>query len=423
MAKDLVVEVWCFGIEIGKIGFNEDEQFSFFQYNPAFLSSNTHSRLFPLIFKRTEVVQVFRNYKGKAFHGLPPMIADSLPDLFGNVIFTKWIEATHPALHKISTLEQLTYLANRGMGALEFKPAQKLHKTTKVDLNEVVDILKKVMDNKASTSSHTLDHESLLTIFKIGTSAGGVRPKILVSENIKTGKIIPGDIEFSDAYRHYLVKLTLEDEKDIDYLKGKIEFAYYLTAKEAGIRMMDSKLIGEIHFATERFDRIEGRKIHILSTSGLTGWSHEDPTVSSYENVFELAVKLRIPQVEIDELFKRMVFNLTFFNVDDHLKNHSFCYDEINDEWHFAPAYDLTYPLSLHLTRTKTSRALSINGKRDKIGLTDLITLAHKYVVKSPEKTIQLVQSKKDFMAQSLLDLQIPEAIVNKMEQDFVVLA
>ena len=220
-----------------------------------------------------------------------------------------------------------------------------------------------------------------------------------------------------------MVKLTLEDEKDIDYLKGKIEFAYYLTAKEVGIRMMDSKLIGEIHFATERFDRIEGRKIHILSTSGLTGWSHKDPTVSSYENVFELAVKLRIPQVEIDELFKRMVFNLTFFNVDDHLKNHSFCYDEINDEWHLAPAYDLTYPLSLHLTRTKTSRALSINGKRDKIGLTDLITLAHKYVVKSPEKTIQLVQSKKDFMAQSLLDLQIPEAIVNKMEQDFVVLA
>ena len=423
MEKDLVVEVWCFGIEIGKIGFNEDEQFSFFQYNPVFLSANTHSRLFPLIFKRTEVVQVFRNYTGKAFHGLPPMIADSLPDLFGNVIFTNWIEATHPALHKISTLEQLTYLANRGMGALEFKPAQKLHKTTKVDLDEVVNILKKVMDNKASTSSHTLDHESLLTIFKIGTSAGGVRPKILVSENIKTGKIIPGDIEFSDAYRHYLVKLTLEDEKDIDYLKGKIEFAYYLTAKEAGIRMMDSKLIGEIHFATERFDRIEGKKIHILSASGLTGWSHEDPTVSSYENVFELAIKLRIPQVEIDELFKRMLFNLTFFNVDDHLKNHSFCYNELNDEWHLAPAYDLTYPLSLHLTRTKTIRALSINGKRDKIGLTDLITLAHKYVVKSPEKTIQLVQSKKAFMVQSLLDLQIPEAIVNKMEQDFVVFA
>jgi serine/threonine-protein kinase HipA len=118
-----------------------------------------------------------------------------------------------------------------------------------------------------------------------------------------------------------------------------------------------------------------------------------------------------------------MVFNLTFFNVDDHLKNHSFCYDEIKDEWHLAPAYDITYPLSLHLTRTKTSRALSINDKRDKIGLSDLIRLANKYVVKSPEKTIQFVQSKIAFMVQSLLGLEIPESIVKKMEQDFVLLA
>lgn len=421
MAKDLIVEVWCFGLEIGKIGYNEDEQFSFFQYNPAFLASNAYSGLFPFIFKRTEVVQVFRNYKGKFFRGLPPMLADSLPDLFGNVIFTKWIESTHPELQKISTLEQLTYLANRGMGALEFKPAQKLHKTTKVDLDEVVGILKKVMFNKISTTGNSLDHESLLTIFKIGTSAGGIRPKILISENKKTGKIIPGDIEFSDAYLHYLVKLTLEDEKDVDSLKGKIEFAYYLVAKEVGIRMMDSKLIGQVHFATERFDRIEGKKIHILSTSGLTGWSHEDPTVSSYENVFELAVNLRIPQVEIDELFKRLVFNLTFFNIDDHLKNHSFCYDEKKEEWHLAPAYDLTYPLSLHLTRTKTSRALSINSKREKITFADLIILAKKYVVKSPDKTINLIQSKIPFMVKSLRDLQIPEDIVKKIQQDFIV--
>lgn len=210
MATNSLIDVFVFGIEIGKLGYDINERRSYFQYNPVFLDSGQYTMMFPYIFKRHKHPQIFTQYEGSAFRGLPPMIADSLPDLFGNIIFKGWFESKSMAFDKISPLDQLSYVANRGMGALEYRPAADIPTTANVNFDEIVAVLQKVLEIKTEASKESLSDLALLNIFKIGTSAGGARPKILVSEHKITKVIIPGDIEYSEAYNHYLVKLYID---------------------------------------------------------------------------------------------------------------------------------------------------------------------------------------------------------------------
>lgn len=225
MAKNSIIKVNLFDREIGTLGFDDKVDVSFFQFHPEYLQSGKLVNIFPVtdIIKRIPQMQVFRNYAGETFRSLPPFIADSLPDLFGNIIFREWLAATNKGLRKISVLEQLAYVANRGMGALEYYPAKEIPKGSSIDINEIVDVLKKVIDIKKGTTDTQLNHTSLLNIFKIGSSAGGARPKILVSQHKETQQIIPGDINYSADYNHYLIKLDLEDAP---YNRESIEYCY-----------------------------------------------------------------------------------------------------------------------------------------------------------------------------------------------------
>jgi serine/threonine-protein kinase HipA len=416
MSKNNIIDLHCFGIEIGRIGFDENGRKSFFQYNPVFLKSRQYDQLFPLIFKKTEATQVFSQFNNDTFRGLPPMIADSLPDMFGNIIFKKWLDFTQQNSGKISVLEQLAYVSNRGMGALEYQPAKKIPEGTSINIESLMPVLKAVLDNKKSIKTHHLDSDALLNIFKIGTSAGGARPKILISEHRENGETIPGDLTFSDEYNHYLVKLNLEDEP---FSREKIEYAYYLTAKELNINMMPSKLIDDKHFATLRFDRQNGKKKHILTASGMTGWDFKDPSVSSYENLFELATFLKLPQMDIDELFRRMIFNLVFSNTDDHLKNHSFIYNDEKNLWALSPAYDITYSLNPFINYKKVSRALSINNKRMDIDWIDILTVADKYTIKNPKSIVEHTQEAIEFWIKKISALDVSERVIENITKDF----
>ncbi|PRX47957.1 type II toxin-antitoxin system HipA family toxin [Salegentibacter salegens] len=416
MAKNTILNVKLFKKEIGKLGYDLDQRKSFFQYNPEFLETNQLQNIFPYIIKRIKPVQVFSEYEGNTFKGLPPAIADSLPDMFGNIIFKEWFEANNKDKTKLTPLEQLTYVANRGMGALEYEPAQNIPKTSAIDLEEIISVLKQVIDQKEQTSEKKFDNLALLNIFKMGTSAGGARPKLLISENIETGEIIPGDIVSSKDYKHYLVKLSLNEDS---YNKEVIEYAYFKMASAAGITMMPSKLINTKHFITLRYDRQNGAKQHVLTASGMTGWDFQKPENSSYENLFKLALDLKVPYNEIQELFKRMVFNLVFANIDDHLKNHSFIYDKKTDKWNLAPAYDLTYPLNVDFNYHKISRALSINNKRDNIQLQDLLALAEEFSIKNPKGIIEKVQEQISNWPVFTKELNIPEYVVEKISKDF----
>ncbi len=420
MGKNEIIAVNCFGIEIGRLGYDEDKKQSSFQYNPDFLNQNLYPNLFPStgILKKTKHTQVFTQYNSETFRGLPPFFADSLPDLFGNIIFKKWLESSNKEFKEISVLEQLAYVSNRGMGALEYYPAKKIPQDTNIDLSEIIHVLKQVLNLKDNTKGTSFNQETLLTIFKIGSSAGGARPKILISEHKKEGIFIPGDLNHSDEYIHYLVKLSIEDE--LGYSKETIEYCYYLTAIHLGINMMPSKLIDNKHFATERFDRQNGKKIHTLTASGLTGWDFQLPTNSSYENLFELALYLKVPQIEIDELFKRMIFNLVFCNTDDHLKNHSFIYNEKSDKWKLSPAYDLTYSLNPILNYKRVSRALSINKKRIDIQLEDVLNIADNFSVKNPTKIISEVQDACPFWTEKAIENSVPPQIIEKIKSNFI---
>lgn len=409
------IDLYAFGIEIGKLGYDNDLKKCFFQYNPDFLESGKFTRLFPFIFKRIKPVQIFTEYHNETFKGLPPMISDSLPDMFGNIIFQEWLK--HKKINKISPLEQLTYVANRGMGALEYQPAQELSGNSKIEIEEIASVLQKVLQLKNNTLSDGLSDLSLLNIFKIGTSAGGVKPKILIAEHKESGIIITGDTTVSEDYHHYLVKLHLDDEKK--YNAELIEYAYYQLAQQVGIHMMPSKLIDQKHFATLRFDRQNGEKKHVLTVCGLTGWDFQSPENSSYENVFKLAHALKVPHKDLEQLFKRMVFNLIFKNIDDHLKNHSFIYNPQKDNWNLAPAYDVTYALNPLLNYTNVSRALSINGKRQQIVYQDLLTIAHEYAIKNPKGIIEEVQQATQNWNAVAQSVNIPNDIIEIIGKDF----
>lgn len=419
MPAEKVIDVIAFDTELGKLGYDLDKGKSFFQYNPEFLDSGRYTNLFPFIFKRTKSVQVFKAFQGNTFQGLPPMIADSLPDAFGNIIFQEWLDAR--GIKKITPLEQLAYVADRGMGALEYKPIKELPKPSQINLDEIINVLEKVLKLKDDTKGENLNELALLNVFKIGTSAGGARPKILISEHKETGEIIAGDRVVSDDNNHYLVKLHLDDSDG--YNKEVVEYAYYLLAQEADIDMMFSKLIEKKHFATHRYDRQNGEKQHVLTVTGLTGWDFKSqPENSSYENVFKVAMSLGVPHKDLEQLFRRMVFNIIFRNVDDHLKNHSFIYDKSSNSWGLGPAYDLTYALNPLITFKATSRALSINGKRTEITRKDVITVAEEFAVKNPKGIIEELQNLTSRWPIIGKKLGISQNIVERINQDLKML-
>lgn len=416
MAEKDYIKVVLFGEEIGRLGYDAERSVSYFQYNSAFLKSGRYSKAFPYIFKRIKPVQVFDQFNSETFKNLPPIIADSLPDRFGNIIFKEWLEQKSGTTAKLNPLEQLAYVANRGMGALEYKPIKKLPTTASVDFDEIINVLQKTLDLKKNTEANNLNEIALFNVFKIGTSAGGVRPKILISEHEKTGKIIPGDLESSSDFDHYLVKLCLDES---GYNREKIEFVYAQLAKEAGIQMMPSKLIDDRHFATLRYDRQNGKKLHVLTVTGLTGWDFKKSENSSYENLFKLALDLKVPVKDMQQLFRRMVFNLIFANTDDHLKNHSFLYDQVNNSWSLAPAYDLTYPLNIDLNITEVSRALSVNSKRTNIGLNDVLSLAETFTIKNPERIIKEVQQSIPLWEKVAEENEIPKKVIDSIHKEF----
>lgn len=417
MAINDIVSIHLFEDQIGKLGYDPNQKKCFFQYNPDYLQQSARTHIFPYVIKRIRPTQVFTQFEGPTFKGLPPMIADSLPDMFGNLIFKEWFESQQKDQRKITPLEQLTYVANRGMGALEYEPSKNIPKTSTINIENMVKLLKKVLDQKKDLSEKNLDTEGLLNIFKMGTSAGGARPKLLISEHKTSQKIIPGDIEYSNQYHHYLVKLSMNG--NADYNKETVEYIYYLMATAAGIDMMPSKMIDHKHFATLRYDRQHGEKQHVLTASGLTGWDFKKPDESSYENLFKLALDLKVPYKDIYQLYKRMIFNLVFANIDDHLKNHSFIYNKKENKWLLSPAYDLTFPLDLKFNFSKISRALSINGKREDITKKDVLRLAEEFAVKNPKGIIEEVQEQITSWKQLGKDNELPDKIIADIQKEF----
>jgi len=375
---------------VGVCDFNPENGNIFFQYSPDFLKSNIN--LSPLLMPLENKVFGFdgKQYNPQTFKGLPPMIADSLPDDFGNKMFLQWLIKNNISQKDLNSLEKLCYVGKRGMGALEYEPVFE-QKTTNsdIDIADLLEVANAIYFQKENEAIPLNDyHQSLSTLLRIGSSVGGARAKALIAINEKTQEIKAGDIMQEGDFKYYLIKFDgLKDGKEIEPNEyGILEYIYHKMALNAGIEMTNCKLLtenGRSHFLTERFDRRNGKKIHVQTLCALAGVDFKQPNLIDYSDIFRILNLLQMDYQAKEQLFRRMVFNVLAFNRDDHTKNFSFMYE--NGKWNLTPAYDLIFAYNPDNFWLKNHN-ININGKNNKIAKDDLLIIAEKFGIKNNTK-------------------------------------
>lgn len=397
-----VAEIMIWGELAGAVRWDERQQLASFQYHPDFLRKGWD--LSPLKMPILEGSRIYRfpelrRQKDNAFDtfkGLPGLLADALPDRYGNELINAWLAQQGRPAGSMNPVEQLCFIGSRAVGAMEFEPAQiPAQKTTfDIEIASLVETAHRILSGKeAFLANLDADEErALKAILRVGTSAGGARPKAVIAYNPKTGDVRSGQTKVPEGYEHWLIKLDGVSDTQFGQSLGwgRVEYAYYLMAIECGIEMMESGLLeenGRAHFITRRFDREAGNiKHHIQTLCGLQHFDYNNIGAYSYEQVFQTMRLLRLPYPEAEQMFRRMVFNVVATNCDDHTKNFSFRLKK-DERWELAPAYDVCYsfdPDSIWVNR----QTLSINGKRSSITRDDLMTIARANSIKKAEKII-----------------------------------
>lgn len=403
MVTTAIVKIW--GEDVGAIAWDESQQLGSFEYDPNFMRKGWE--LAPLKMPLPETRKIFsfpglrkqKNSEYDTFKGLPGLLADVLPDKYGNQLINSWLAQNGRSQDSMNPVEQLCFIGARGMGALEFDPSTFTQDKNSfdVEIDSLIGIAGKMLSKRADFHAHLDKDEekAMREILKIGTSAGGARPKALIAYNEKTQDVRSGQTKVPKDYDHWLIKLDgVSDEQfgeSTGY--GHIEYAYYKMAKACEIDMMPSMLFeenGRAHFMTKRFDRETGNIKHHLQTWCAMGhFDFNEVTSYSYEQLFQTMRELRLPYPEAEQLFRRMVFNVIAKNCDDHSKNFAFRLKK-DQKWELSPAYDIchTYrPGSPWVSQ----HALSVNGKRDNINREDLIAVAESMNIKKGKHIITQV--------------------------------
>lgn len=391
----MIVEVKLYNETIGSIEWSENRNSSTFQYSTEFINRNIEPC--PITMPTQE--RIFETNRDHInFQNLPYLLSDSMPDDFGNMMMKEWLRQRGLSINEINPVDRLTYIGKRGMGALEYEPINyKESNSYTINVAELLNIAKKVLEGKQEISYTDLDKESLSAILRIGTSVGGARAKALIA--IKTdahNKIVeirPGDIIQPKDYSYWILKIDGANEKILGESagEGKIEYAYYQLARKAGIDMTDSYLHEEnnrFHFLTKRFDRTNnGDKIHMQTLGALAGIDYRIPKANSYENLFRVMKILQLPYAQFEQQYRRTLFNVISRNHDDHVKNFSFLMDE-KGKWKISPAYDITYQYKEGGTWTNVHQT-SINGKFDKFTKDDLVNFGRAFGIKKAKYILE----------------------------------
>jgi serine/threonine-protein kinase HipA len=382
----MIAEVWLWGRRIAAVMPLEQSRFTSFQYDPEFAGSGIE--VSPLMMPLREEAYEFPGLSFETFKGLPGLVADSLPDKFGNALIDAWLARQGRQPGSASVIERLCYMGSRGMGALEFRPASGPAggKDAEIDISQMVELAGRILGERSqletSITPETIDH-ALLDILKIGTSAGGARAKAVISWNPKTNVVKSGQIATESDFEYWLIKfdgVNSNRDKELDDSAGfgAIEYAYSLMAKQAGITMAETRLLeegGRRHFMTKRFDRLAGgKKLHMQSLGGLAHFDFNQARAHSYEQALDAIRQLNIGQSAMEEQFRRAAFNVIARNQDDHVKNIAFLMDQ-KGKWQLSPAYDVAYSFNPSGAWTSTHQ-MTINGKADNFKLDDLIALA-----------------------------------------------
>jgi serine/threonine-protein kinase HipA len=332
----------------------------------------------------------------KTFKGLPGMLADSLPDKFGNSIIDVWLARQGRTPESFSPVERLCYTGKRAMGALEFEPIinKSIEQSVPVEVSELVELVQTVTEERSQLRTN-LDRDAadaILDIIRVGTSAGGNRPKAVIAFNDKTKEVRSGQIDAPNGFDYWVLKFDgIKDNSLGDPAGyGRIEYAYYKMAMAAGIEMTECRLFeenGRAHFMTKRFDRIGSRrKLHLQSLCAIAHFDFNEPGVYSYEQAFQIMRELRLSYRDAEQLFRRMVFNVVARNQDDHTKNIAFLMDQ-SGQWRLSPAFDMIYAYNPSGDWTNRHQ-MSINGKRDDFIKDDLLRVGNEMNIKSSHKII-----------------------------------
>lgn len=401
-----VAEVKIWGQLVGAIRWVEEEQLGYFEYDKKFLQKQWNLSPIKMPVENGSRIYSFpelrrgRNQTEDTFKGIPGFLSDALPDRYGNKLINIWLAKQGRPENSMNPVEKLCFIGARGMGALEFEPAQiKTNKNTfALELDSLVNIAKKMLSQREDflTNLSKDEEKAMMDILKIGTSAGGARPKAVIAYNNLTKEIRSGQGKVPKGFEHWLIKLDGVSGEQFGESSGwgRVEYAYYLMAKECGIAISECKLMeenGRAHFMTKRFDRDGNKKHHIQSLCGIQHYDFNDMYGYSYEQVFQTMRLLRLTYPEAEEMFRRMVFNVVATNYDDHTKNFSFILKK-GEAWQLAPAYDLcfSYDPSNHWVNKQT---LSVNGKRQNITKEDLMSIAKDNNIKKADKIINEIST------------------------------
>jgi serine/threonine-protein kinase HipA len=387
-----VAEVQLWGRTIGAASLEAGDDVVAFEYDPAFVGSGIE--IAPLTMPLSRRVYTFPELPRGTFHGLPGLLADSLPDRFGNALIDAWLATQGLSAEAFSAIDRLCYTGRRGMGALEFLPllGPRARKSKRLQVSKLVDLAAQVLAQRQQLKvSFTAPEEAqaLREILQVGTSAGGARAKAIIAWNPSTNEVRSGQIAAGEGFEYWLLKfdgVAGNKDKELEDPKGygRIEYAYSRMAGEAGINMNPCRLFeenGRSHFMTRRFDRQEnGAKLHMQSLCGLAHYDFNMAGAYAYEQALFMIRRLGLPMSAVEEQFRRMTFNIIARNQDDHVKNIAFLMDKTG-QWSLSPAFDVTYSYNPSGDWT-ASHQMTLNGKRDHFRMDDFNACARAAAMK-----------------------------------------
>ena len=397
LRKVTVATVRLWGRDAGAVAWDEARGVGNFEYAPAFVKQG--QAVAPLMMPLRPGIFSFPTLKRETFHGLPGLLADSLPDRFGNRLIDLWLARQGRAPGDFTPVERLCYMNTRGMGAMEFQPAlgPTLGKSVPVEVSELTQLAADILSHQAgwAVKFKGAKAEALNAIIRVGTSAGGNRAKAVIAWNPQTQEVRSGQVAAPAGFEPWILKfdgvndVALGDPKGF----GRIEYAYHKMAVTAGIEMSDCRLLeesGRAHFMTRRFDRDNrGGKIHMQSLCALGHYDFNAAGEHGYEQAFAAIQRLNLGHEAMREMFRRMVFNVLARNQDDHTRNIAFLMEE-NGPWRLSPAFDVIW--SFNPSGGWTNRhQMSINGKRDDFTRADLSSVARHFGVKDDKDLIEQV--------------------------------
>ena len=422
-----VIEVRIWANRVGAVAPDPRLGCYVFAYDPLWRKSGIELAPITMPLNDSRTTFAFPNLSEPSYKRLPGLLADALPDDFGNTLIDAWMSRKGVEKRNVTVLDRLSYMGRRGMGALEFKPARGAHRESAepLEMKSLVEAAR--MAIQGDLSGDVESQAAIANIIRVGTSAGGARAKAVVTWNQETHQIRSGQFDAEPGFEHWLLKFDgvgrdSELGGSADY--GRIEYAYHLMASAAGIKMSPCRLLeenGRAHFMTRRFDRDvknqETVKHHVQTLCAIDHIDFKQRATHDYSQLFMVISNLRLGDDAISQAFRRMAFNVMAKNCDDHTKNFAFLLKQ-GESWELAPAYDITHAYNPHGEWTY-QHLMSVNGKFNGIKRSDLLVEAERFGVRRPLDLLSEVRSALDSWQQFSTDAGLNSITAHAIATDF----